>query len=53
VREIEGRSQREGDVSAMGQQALVVEAIQAGAKDFVVKPFQPSRVLEAVQRVLG
>jgi two-component system, chemotaxis family, chemotaxis protein CheY len=29
------------------------EAIQAGAKDFVVKPFQPSRVLEAVQRVLG
>ncbi|HEV7706174.1 MAG TPA: response regulator [Gemmatimonadaceae bacterium] len=39
--------------SAMGQQALVVEAIQTGAKDFVVKPFQPSRVLEAVQRVLG
>jgi two-component system, chemotaxis family, chemotaxis protein CheY len=39
--------------SAMGQQALVLEAIQAGAKDFVVKPFQPSRVLEAVQRVLG
>jgi two-component system chemotaxis response regulator CheY len=39
--------------SAMGQQALVVEAIQAGAKDFVVKPFQPSRVLEAVQRLLG
>ena len=39
--------------SAMGQQALVVEAIQAGAKDFVVKPFQASRVLEAVQRVLG
>ncbi len=39
--------------SAMGQQALVIEAIQAGAKDFVVKPFQPSRVLEAVQRVAG
>ncbi|MEK6598142.1 MAG: response regulator [Gemmatimonadota bacterium] len=39
--------------SAMGQQALVVEAIQAGAKDFVVKPFQPSRVLEAVQRLMG
>jgi two-component system, chemotaxis family, chemotaxis protein CheY len=39
--------------SAMGQQSLVVEAIQAGARDFVVKPFQPSRVLEAVQRVLG
>jgi two-component system, chemotaxis family, chemotaxis protein CheY len=39
--------------SAMGQQALVIEAIQAGARDFVVKPFQPSRVLEAVQRVLS
>jgi len=39
--------------SAMGQQALVIEAIQAGARDFVVKPFQPARVLEAVQRVLG
>ncbi|MCK4420811.1 response regulator [candidate division WOR-3 bacterium] len=40
-------------VSAMGHQSLVVEAIQAGAKDYVVKPFQPSRVLEAVQRVLN
>jgi two-component system chemotaxis response regulator CheY len=39
--------------SAMGQQALVIEAVQAGARDFIVKPFQPSRVLEAVQRVLG
>jgi two-component system chemotaxis response regulator CheY len=39
--------------SAMGQHALVLEAIQAGAKDFIVKPFQPSRVLEAVQRVLA
>jgi two-component system chemotaxis response regulator CheY len=39
--------------SAMGQQGLVVEAIQAGARDFVVKPFQPSRVLEAVQRTLS
>ncbi len=39
--------------SAMGQQSLVVEAIQAGARDFVVKPFQPARVLEAVQRVLA
>lgn len=38
--------------SAIGQQALVVEAIQAGAKDFVVKPFQASRVLEAVQQLL-
>jgi two-component system chemotaxis response regulator CheY len=39
--------------SAMGQQALVNEALQAGASDFVVKPFQPNRVIEAVQRVLG
>lgn len=39
--------------SAMGQQSLVQEALQAGARDFVVKPFQPSRVLEAVQRVLA
>ncbi|MFH1783340.1 MAG: response regulator [bacterium] len=39
-------------VSAMGQHALVVEAIQAGARDFVTKPFQPSRVIEAVRRVL-
>lgn len=34
--------------SAMGQQAMVVESIQAGAKDFIVKPFQEDRVLEAV-----
>lgn len=40
-------------VSAMGQHSLVVEAIQAGAKDFVTKPFQPSRVVEAFKRVLG
>ena len=38
--------------SAMGQDALVTEAIQAGAKDFLIKPFQPSRVLEAVERIL-
>ncbi|WP_026508757.1 response regulator [Butyrivibrio sp. MC2013] len=39
--------------SAMGQQAMVVEAIQSGARDFIVKPFQADRVLEAVQKVLG
>ena len=38
--------------SALGRQTLVAEAREAGARDFVVKPFQPSRVLEAVQRVL-
>ncbi|HOJ88595.1 MAG TPA: chemotaxis protein CheY [Pseudothermotoga sp.] len=37
--------------SAMGQQAMVVEAIQAGAKDFIVKPFQHSRVIEALQKI--
>jgi Response regulator containing CheY-like receiver domain and AraC-type DNA-binding domain len=39
--------------SAMGQQAMVIEAIQAGAKDFIVKPFQAERVLEAVKKVIG
>jgi two-component system, chemotaxis family, chemotaxis protein CheY len=39
--------------SAMGQQSMVIESIQAGAKDFIVKPFQPDRVLEAVQKALG
>jgi len=39
--------------SAMGQQAMVIDAIQAGAKDFVVKPFQPERVLEAVSKALN
>jgi two-component system chemotaxis response regulator CheY len=39
--------------SAMGQQAMVIEAIQAGAKDFIVKPFQPARVIEAIQKVSG
>ena len=39
--------------SAMGQQTLVLDALRAGARDFVVKPFQPSRVIEAVQRVLA
>lgn len=38
--------------SAMGQQAMVIEAIQVGAKDFIVKPFQPERVLEAVNKVV-
>jgi two-component system chemotaxis response regulator CheY len=38
--------------SAMGQQAMVIEAIQAGARDFVIKPFQPARVLEAIDRTL-
>lgn len=39
--------------SAMGQQAMVIDALQAGARDFVVKPFQPERVLEAVRKALS
>ncbi|PKM89929.1 MAG: two-component system response regulator [Firmicutes bacterium HGW-Firmicutes-12] len=39
--------------SAMGQQAMVIDAIQAGARDFIVKPFQPERVLEAIQKALS
>jgi len=36
--------------SAMGQQAMVIESIQAGARDFIVKPFQAERVVEAVKK---
>lgn len=39
--------------SAMGQQAMVIESIQAGARDFIVKPFQPERVMEAISKVLS
>lgn len=39
--------------SAMGQQAMVIDAIQAGARDFIVKPFQPDRVLEAVAKAVN
>lgn len=39
--------------SAMGQQAMVIDAIQAGAKDFIVKPFQADRVLEAIQKAFN
>lgn len=37
-------------VSALGQQAMIVSAIQAGAKDFVVKPYEPDRILQALQK---
>ena len=39
--------------TAMGQKNMVIEAIQAGAKDFIVKPFQPDRVLESIQKLIG
>jgi two-component system chemotaxis response regulator CheY len=40
-------------VTAMGQQAIVMEALRAGAKDFILKPFQPDRVLGALQKLLA
>lgn len=39
--------------SALGQETLIVEAVQAGAKDFIVKPFQEARVLEVVRRAVA
>ena len=39
--------------SALGQETKVLEAIKLGAKDFVVKPFQPARVIEAVDKALA
>ena len=39
--------------SAMGQEAMVIDAIQAGAKDFVVKPFKPDRVLAAINKLFS
>jgi two-component system chemotaxis response regulator CheY len=40
-------------LTALGQQGIVMEAIKAGARDFVVKPFEADRVLSAVQRMVG
>ena len=39
--------------SAMGQQSMVMDAIKSGAKDFIVKPFQSDRVLEAIRKVVN
>jgi len=39
--------------SAMGQKALVIEALNAGARDFIVKPFQAERIINAIQKVAG
>ena len=38
--------------SALGQQSLIVEAIKAGVKDFIVKPFKPERILSAIEKAL-
>ena len=39
--------------SAMGQETMVMEAVRSGAKDFIVKPFKPDRVLKTVGNILG
>ncbi len=39
--------------SAMGQKPMVIEALNAGAKDFLVKPFQPERIIEALRKIAG
>jgi two-component system chemotaxis response regulator CheY len=39
-------------LTAMGQQSIVMDAIKRGARDFVVKPFAPDRVLGAVSKLL-
>jgi DNA-binding response OmpR family regulator len=38
---------------SLGQKSVVIEAIQAGAKDFIVKPFQPERVLDSIKKLIG
>lgn len=40
-------------VSAMGQEAMIAEALEAGAMDFIVKPFQPAKVVELVEKCLN
>ena len=39
--------------SAMGQETMVIDAIKSGAKDFIVKPFKPERILSTVKKILG
>lgn len=40
-------------LSAMGQQAMVIESIKSGARDFVVKPYEPESVLSSVKKLIG
>ena len=52
IRRIDPRA-RVAMVTGMGQQSIVMQAIQAGASDFVVKPFEPARVLAAIQKLVA
>jgi two-component system chemotaxis response regulator CheY len=38
--------------SALGQESLIIDALEAGARDFIVKPFKPAKVVEVAQKVL-
>jgi len=55
LREIRGRhpAARVVMLTALGQQSIVLEAIKAGARDFIVKPFEQERVLSALQKALA
>ena len=52
IRELDGQA-RVIICSALGQQRLIVQAIQLGARDFIVKPFQPQRVVSALKKALN
>ena len=52
IRKINGNA-RVVMCTAMGQKAMVIESIQSGAVDFIVKPFQPDRVLQTLTKVAG
>ena len=39
--------------SAMGQESMVIDAIKSGAKDFIVKPFKPDRIIKTVSSIVG
>ncbi|AVX19256.1 MULTISPECIES: response regulator [Carboxydocella] len=40
-------------LSALGQQTMVMNSIKAGAKDFIVKPYQPDKILSTIKRFIG
>lgn len=39
--------------SALGQQTMVMNSVKAGAKDFIVKPYQPEKILDTIKRFIG